>query len=326
VTRSVRVNIPEIAVGNLFIERELAGETLDLGTRGEARVSLRFLSDIEPISGKDKSRRYAGGYVTSQDSAGNQIVSVGSVDIEVVLETQMDSLEGKGGKHEHTEEEWSEVERIRVAATEAAEGALGGFLRRAALVHGDFEARILEPLRPDLGIVYVGADSERMMFGSTRINVIMKSGRRGLSIAEADRISRAIVAKSEMSLGWRFFLDAFHELHHEGNVRHALISAATAMEMGVKEALTRKDPTSQLLPFILDRERIRELLTGVSGAVLGQSYSAANSAGFRLLMDLQTQRSASIHRRKVSPATKAEAEAELAAVLALLTWLDQMAP
>ncbi len=102
--------------------------------------------------------------------------------------------------------------------------------------------------------------------------------------------------------------------------RAAVVAAATAVEVGSKDALRRKLRDSKLIQIATDTNRMETLTKTLTDAVLGESYAAADKPNYDLVDALVKQRHALVHRG-IAPDSEALRN-QLAGVRAYLTWLD----
>ena len=140
---------------------------------------------------------------------------------------------------------------------------------------------------------------------------------RGTLAAVAQRVAHG----DRPSLAWELWLDACRRLHLQEDPRHAIVSAASAVEIGTRRELVQHD-TSPVAELLVEATRSNDrLLKNVSQAILGKRFLDDDKDSYDLIRGLLEDRNDLVH--KGEPPDPGRLPKQLRAVRLLLLWLDE---
>jgi hypothetical protein len=262
--------------------------------------------------------------VTEVHAGKATIITVREAIIRADFVTELDYLATLPADHSPTSEQWAETEQLRTRATAVADRTLRAFLDMCAVLRRLFGLHLEEGPIVTLGRPYVGRPPNPILFGTPALNLVVTTGSHGLTADDARQVRSKLQLGRTLPLGWLEYLEAHRRLFISRDPRPAVVEAATAVELGLKDALRRRRRGSKTIALLLKTDRLRDLLKEVADAVLGQSYAVADKNNYDKVVALIEQRHALVHRGQ-EPNRK-ELEGQLEAALRLLEWLDVKAP
>jgi hypothetical protein len=225
--------------------------------------------------------------------------------------------------HVPTQAEEEEVKRIRVEAGQAAEMALRRFVELLANQEKLVVLTIERPPLQHLGRLTIGAPPVAIQWGRDPLHITSYGGGVGLPASAIEQAAKRVAAGEEPRLYWQIYREAFRRLFLDEDPRPATVEAATAVEVGIKAGLRRRDK-SEVVQLLTDTPRVEMLLKAGARAVFGESYANADPANYKLVAELLDQRHMLVHRGQ-SP-DLAALRNQLPAIRSLLEWIDHNSP
>jgi hypothetical protein len=315
---------PEVPLEHFVVAPDLAGQqNIVLGAIGGVRIEAGF-----PAA---PTNSYVSGdaWIAVGTLDKPVLVGIGRMKIRAFLTADLDTYPLINAERAPTDREWRDAENMLLAARRGAERVLTMFLDFAGQRHKRFLARIPTPLASLHETLYVDdpprlAKTVRM---STARALTHGTDRPSLSTAEANSISQTITAGETPDLAWQLYGRALRLVVLEGNLRQAILEAAISVEVALDSAYRRvADVHAELEPIvgllIKNLRSIDEQMKEGALAILGQSYASVSPVHYEQIKALMTERNHIVHDGAAGPTEVLNVERKLAAVNALLHWLD----
>jgi len=305
----------QVKVTNLMVEPGLAGTSVQLDDRDGVVVSLAFGDAIDRtrVAGDCPERPVA--YAYSYGWAGGaEGLSYSEVEVVAEISTDVAPVEGPGFD--------DQVVRLRRRGFAAANSALTRFVDLLASVGDHPLFALVEPLpQQHMGQLTLGAPPQHVGVGHDPVYLTAYAIPEPVPSGTVSGVAQQVAQGDRPSLAWELWLDANRRLRLQEDSRHAIVSAASAVEIGTRRGLVLHDP-SPVAELLVETTRANDrLLKHVSQAILGKRFLDDDKDSYDLIRELLEDRNDLVHKGELPDPERLPKQ--LRAVRLLLLWLDE---
>jgi hypothetical protein len=300
--------------GALNVAGDLAGQAIKLGTLESIEVEAEF-----PQPTRDPQEKPGHGFavVTRSSEEGRpEWLAVHRLPVKAWLEVdRADPREEKNVK----------------IVYERASQAVGAVARRlaitAAIQSNDFGLEPPEDPDPDKGMLFWGSNDLPIPYppsGSAKAFGFRAAGSYKVALDRAwfEATSQKISSGWEPALHWSIFSEAWRALVREKTIGPAIVSAVTAVEVGLSGALRQRSGAPPEMEAMERYVRFEVLMGDVSKVVLGSSFPQKNRSAYHKIKALIKARNQIVHEGRAPQQSLTAIEGQLEAVKRFLDWID----